>query len=295
MLAGLMVLSAGSGIAGTLDGPGWLAQVFPPRQSAPAPVPSPQTTAPVPQPPQPHQPQAVSKVLPFAMILGGDFTKSYVQLGNLRGPTDTQFVIGRGLAGTLALERHIVEVGNGSKALVHLSGLSNPPIVTNEAGEVRLSYVFPSIQFKGYHRDYSSEGDSAIPDVVTEKATLDVYFRPIVDPRGFPTYQSVRVVFAADIKEPEKCRVWFDVIFPVNVCDAVKDYIKQLKPAIENGVRDVLQHPQSRVQFEQAVWPYLRAEILAHAGINPASPTQLQFIHSEMRGTDYAVSYVPRP
>ena len=290
-----------------------LAQVFPPRQPAPQPqtvpqmspqaAPSqphalPQMTVPAPQQmplAHPAQPQPLSKVMPFAMILGGDFTKSFVQLGNLRGPLDSQFVVGRSLAGYINLERFLSDVGNGNKALMHLTGLSNPPLVTSEGGEVRLQYVFPAIQFKAFYKDYSSEGDSAIPDVVTERAVLDLYVRPVIDPRGLPTYQSARIVFNAEIKEPEKCRVWFDVIFPVNVCDIAKDYIKQVKPAIENGMRDGLQHPQTRTQFEQALWPYLRAELLVAAGINPASPAQLQIMHAELRGTDYAVSYLPRP
>ena len=282
------------------------AQVFPPRpsgsppQGPPSAMPQapPQMTLPAPQqmpPARPAQPQPLSKVMPFAMILGGDFTKSFVQLGNLRGPLDSQFVVGRSLAGYLNVERYLSDVGNGNKSLMHVTGLSNPPLVTSEGGEVRLQYVFPAIQFKAFYKDYSGEGDSAIPDVVTERAVLDLYVRPVIDPRGLPTYQSVRIVFNAEIKEPEKCRVWFDVIFPVNVCDIAKDYIKQMKPAIENGMRDGLQHPQARTQFEQALWPYLRAELLVAAGINPAGPTQLQIMHAELRGTDYAVSYLPRP
>ena len=294
--------------AGRANAVGPLAQVFPPRQSSPAQSPqqsapaNPAAQAPAPPPRQPAlipampaQPQPFSRVLPFAAIVGGDFSKSFVQLGNLRGPLDSEFVIGRGLAGHIRLERHLADVANGNKVLVHVSGLSNPPTATSEGGELRLQYTFPSLQFKGFYKDYSNEGDGAIPDVVSEKATIDIYFKPITDPRGLPTYQSVWVVFNAELKEPEKCRAWFDLIFPVNVCAAAKDYIKQLKPAIENGLRDSLQHPNARTQFDQAVWPYLRAELLTHAGINPASPAQLQIVHAEVRGADYTVSYLPRP
>ena len=97
------------------------------------------------------------------------------------------------------------------------------------------------------------------------------------------------------LKEPDKCTYWFDVIFPVNVCSLVKDYLKNIKPTVENGLREALQQPQTRMQFDQAVWQQLRGELLQQAGLNPATPAQVQIVEAGFRGTDYVVSFVPRP
>jgi hypothetical protein len=283
-----------------------LAQVFPPRQPKPAPVPAP---APIPaQPGQPgqmpaqpapspqpgRQPGSLVKTIPFVALLG-DPTKAFVQIGNMRSSTDTNFLVGRGLAGRIAIEKYVHEAGNGSPVVLHMNGLSNPPIVSTEGHELHLQFVIPSLLFKTYYKDYSAEGDSKLGDVVAEKLTLDVYFTPTVDQRKLPTYQAVRVIFTGEVKEPEKCTYFFDIIFPVNVCSLAKEYLKTIKPAFENGMREALLQPQARLRFEQQGFQFLRAELLTQAGINPASPAQAQIAEAHFQGTDYVVQYFARP
>lgn len=282
-----------------------LAQVFPPRQPHPAPplnqVPAPAPpqgqSAPVPgqqvMPPAGGPPGTLTKSIPFATILG-DSTKSFIQLGNMRSPFDTNFSLGRGLAGRLMFEKYTHEAGNGQKAFIHVTGVSNPPIVSSEGAELRLQFVFPAIQFKTYYRDYSGEGDTALSDLVAEKVLVDLFLTPTIDQRQFPTYHSVRIAVIGSVKEAEKCTHFFDIIFPVNVCKASGEYFKQLQPALENGLRELLLQPQTRMQFEQQVAQFVRADLLAKAGINPMSPARVEILQAEFRGTNYVVSYVPR-
>lgn len=278
---GLVAILASGGV----DTEAWGAEgVFPPRPSSPPPS----------VPASPPAPNSLVKTVPFAMLLG-DFTRSFVQIANLRSPMDSNFVIGHGLVGRLALERHIHEAANGSKVYLHVNGTSNPPTVNTEVNELHLRFLFPAIQVKSYYRDYSNESDLALGDAVVEKATVDIYLTPVTDQRRLPTYQAVRVVFTGELKEPDKCTYWFDVIFPVNVCSLVKDYLKNIKPSVENGVREALQQPQTRMQFDQAVWQQLRGELLQQAGLNPAGRAQVQIVEAGFKGTDYVVSYQPRP
>ncbi len=278
------------------------AQVFPPRQPQPAPAPQTQPApfgqapaAPgmsaVPQGGGP--PGSLTKVIPFAAIMG-DPTKAFVQIGNMRSPFDTNFMLGRGLAGRIALEKYTHEAGNGQKSYVHLTGVSNPPIVTPEGAELRYQFVIPSLQFKTYYKDYSGEGDSALADLVAEKVLVDIFVLPTLDQRGFPTFQSIRIAVTGGVKEADKCTHFFDIIFPVNICKVSAEYFKQIQPALENGIREVLLQPQTRGQFDQQVFQYVRAELLSQAGINPMSPAQVQILHAEFRGTDYVVSYAVR-
>lgn len=262
-------------------------QVFPPRSQGQPPTPS--------AIPAPGLPPPMVRTIPFGSLLGGDFTKSFVVITNLKSPMDSNFVLGRGLTGRLALERHIFEAPNGGKVYFHVNALSNPPSVTSEGNELHLQFMFHAMQFKGYYRDYSNEGDVAMPDATADRAVLDVYLTPATDPKGLPTYGSTRVAFAAELKEPDKCTVWYDLIFPVNMCSIVKDYLKQMKPLIESGVRDALHHPQTRYQFDQTVWPYVRGELLMQARLNPASPAQVDIIQAAFKGTDYIVSFIPHP
>lgn len=292
------------------------AQVFPPRQTqpVPAPIPAPVQPAAPPQlqpqsgqfgqpgaiPGQPGMPQAggppgpLTKTIPFTSILG-DPTKSFIQIGNMRSPFDTNFALGRGLAGRIAMEKYTYEAGNGQKAYIHLTGVSNPPIVTPEGAELRYQFVIPSLQFKTYYKDYSGEGDSALTDLVAEKVLIDVFVLPTLDQRGFPTFQSIRIAVTGAVKEADKCTHFFDIIFSVNTCKLSAEYFKQIQPALENGIREVLLQPQTRGQFEQQVFQYIRVQLLNQVGINPMSPAQVQILHAEFRGTDYAVEYVIRP
>jgi hypothetical protein len=289
LLAGfalVAVLGSGGADAGAWAGHGWIKQVFPPRSSSPPPS--------APTSPSDALPNSLVKAVPFATLLG-DFTKSFVQIANLGSPMDSNFVLGRGLIGRLNLERHIHEAGNGNKVYLHVNGTSNPPLVSTEGNELHLRFLLPAILFKSYYKDYTNESDLALGDVVAEKATVDIYLTPLTDQRRLPTYQTVRVVFAGELKEPAKCTYWFDVIFPVNVCSLVKDYLKNIKLTVENGVREALQQPQTRMQFDQAVWQQLRGELLQHAGLNPASRAQVQIVEASFRGTDYVVTYLPRP
>jgi hypothetical protein len=275
------------------------AQVFPPRHAPPS-APAPMPGLPGQMPGQPGMPQAggpqgtLTKVIPFVVILG-DPTKAFIQLGNMRSPFDTNFVVGRGLAGRIGLEKHTHELGNGQKAYIHITGVSNPPIVTTEGAELRLQFVFPVIQFKTYYRDYSGEGDSALNDLVAEKVLVDLFLTPTIDQRRFPTYHSLRIAVIGSVKEAEKCTHFFDIIFPVNVCKAAGEYFKQLQPALENGLRELMLQPQTRMQFEQQVAQFLRADLLSSAGVNPMGPARIEILQSEFRGTDYMVNYLPRP
>lgn len=238
-------------------------------------------------------PGTISKSIPFISILG-DPTKSFIQLGNMRSPFDTNFSLGRGLAGRIALEKYTHESGNGQKSYIHITGSSNPPIVTTEGTEVRLQFVFPVIQFKTYYKDYSGEGDSAHSDLVAEKVLVDVFMLPTLNERRYPTFHSVRIAVTGSVKEADDCTRFFDMIFPVNICKATAEYFKQIQPALENGIREVLLQPQTRAQFEQQMFQFVRADLLAKAGINPMSPAQVEILEAEFRGTDYVASYVPR-
>lgn len=279
-----------------------LAQVFPPRQPQSTPVPG---STPMPgqlgqMPRQSPMPQAggppgtLTKTIPFAVILG-DPTKAFIQLGNMRSPFDTNFAFGRGLAGRIGLEKYTHELGNGQKTFVHVTGVSNPPIVTTEGSELRLQFVFPVIQFKTYYREYTGEGDSVLNDLVAEKVLIDIFLTPTIDQRHFPTYHSVRLAVIGSVKEAEKCTYFFDIIFPVNICKVAGEYFKQLQPALENSLRDLMLQPQTRMQFEQQVAQFVRADLLANAGINPMSPAQVQITQASFQGTDYVANYIPRP
>ena len=274
---------------------GWT-QVFPPRQPQPVPQPAPsQGQMPV-QPTAPAQggvPGNLTKSIPFSVILG-DPTKSFIQIGNMRSPLDTNFVLGRGLAGRIALEKYTDELGNGQKAYIHLTGVSNPPIVTTEGTEVRYQFVFPTLQFKTYYKDYSGEGDSALSDLVAEKVIVDLFILPTLDQRHLPTFHSIRIAVTGVVKEAEKCTYFFDIIFPENICKAAAVYFKQIQPALENGIREVLLQPQTRAQFEQQMYYVVRGELLSNAGINPMSPSQVEIVQAEFRGTDYVAQYRPR-
>lgn len=278
-----------------------MAQVFPPRQPQPTPGPAPLPTQPAQIPGQPAMPQqpggppgAMMKTIPFTVILG-DPTKSFIQLGNMRSPFDTNFSLGRGLSGHIALEKYTHESGNGQKSFIHVTGASNPPIVTTEGVELRLQFVIPVLQFKTYYKDYSGEGDSALSDLVAERVLVDVFLTPTIDQRGLPTYHSLRIAVTGTVKEAEKCTHFFDVIFPVNICKAAAEYFKQIQPALENGMRELLLQPQTRMQFEQQVFQLVRADLLAKAGINPMGPARVEIVHSEFQKTDYVVTYLPRP
>jgi len=282
-----------------------LAQVFQPRpdpqqapQAAPAPVPAPPQPGQMPRqpalsPPFGGPPGVLSKSIPFIAILG-DPTKSFIQLGNMRSPFDTNFSLGRGLAGRIALEKYTYESGNGEKSYIHITGGSNPPIVTTEGAEIRLQFVFPAIQFKTYYKDYTGEGDSALSDLVAEKVLVDVFMLPTLNERQYPTFHSVRIAVTGAVKEAKKCTHFFGIIFSVNICNAAAEYFKQIQPALENGIRDVLLQPQTRAQFEQQMFQFVRANLLAKAGINPMSPAQVEITEAEFRGTDYVVSYLIR-
>lgn len=278
------------------------AQVFPPRQPQPVPIPTP---APMPsqpgampiQPTMPSQAPAVPGTLTHSIPLThitGDPTKSFIQLGNMRSPFDSNFSLGRGLAGRLAVEKYTSEVGNGQRIFVHISGVSNPPIVSVEGAEIRYQFLLPTIQFKTYYRDYSGEGDSALSDLVAEKVLVDVFISPTIDQRRLPTYHSVRIAITGGVKEADKCTHFFDIIFPVNICKLTAEYFRQIQPALENGIREILLQPQTRAQFEQQVFHVVRGDLLSRAGVNPLSPAQVEIYQAEFRGADYVVSYVPR-
>jgi len=277
------------------------AQVFPPRQTQPVQPPMPAPSQPGQMPGQPGMPQQfgggpapLTKSIPLVVILG-DPTKSFIQLGNMRSPFDSNFSLGRGLTGRIALEKYTSEAGNGQKSYVHISGVSNPPIMTVEGSEVRYQFTFPTIQFKTYYKDYSGEGDSALTDLVAERVLIDVFLSPTIDQRRLPTYHSVRIAITGGVKESDKCTHFFDIIFPVNVCKIAADYFRQIQPALENGIREVLLQPQTRAQFEQQVFQFLRADLLASAGINPMSPAQFQITHAQFQGADFVVQYLVRP
>ncbi|MGZ8422674.1 MAG: hypothetical protein ACXWV7_07045 [Nitrospira sp.] len=292
-------------------------QVFPPRSNTPSVPAQPNLqpsgqAPPMPPPRQPSLPQGLApqgvppgryqapppvpltKTIPLALLLGGDLSKSFVQLTNLRGQVDSNFTIGRSLAGRFTVPPYVHEASNGSRVYVHANGLSNPPVVKSEGTELHLEFHFPSLQFKTYYRDYSPEGDQAVGDTVGENAIVDVFIIPTTNQQGFPTYQTVRTGFRGGLKPQDKCVYWFDVLFPINICDVSKKYLDSLGNAIETGVREALSHPQTRAQFDQVVWQTLRADLLMQAGINPMSPAQIQLIEASFHGTDYVVKYLPR-
>lgn len=279
------------------------AQVFPPRsaQQAPAPNQAPLIPSapgqvlmqPGQAPPPAGPPGVLVKSIPFGEILG-DATKAFIQIGNMNSPMDTNYQLGRALGGRVAVEKLSSELGNGKFLFLHVNGLSNPPIVSTDGAEVRFQFVIPVLVFKTYYNEYSADGDGKLGDVTAEKVTVDVYFTPTIDQRRLPTFQTARVVMTGEVKEPDKCMYFFDVIFPVNICNASAAYLKEIKPAIENGLREMLLHSQTRMRFDQVIWPYLRGELLMQAGVNPAGPAQVQILDAGFRGTEYMVRYVLR-
>jgi hypothetical protein len=298
----VVVTALAAGTSGILDTTH--AQVFPPRSNTQSvPVPS-QPSQPTPQQmpqgvapgqfQQPPVPVPLLKTVPFTKLLGGDLSKSFVQLTNLRGQVDSNFVIGQSLAGRFTVPPYIHEASNGSRIYIHANGLSNPPIIKSEANELHLEFHFPSLQLKTYYKDYSPEGDQAVGDTVGENVIIDVFLIPTTNHQGFPTYLSARAAFRGQLKPQDKCVYWFDVIFPINICDVSKKYLENLGSSIENGVREALMHPQTRNQFDQVVWQSLRADLLMQAGVNPMSPAQIMVVESAFRGTDYVVKYLPR-
>jgi hypothetical protein len=247
--------------------------------------------------PMVHAPQApapLTRTIPLSVLLGADLSKSFVQLTNLRGQVDSNFTIGRTLAGRFTVSPYVHEASNGARVFIHANGLSNPPVVKSEGNELHLEFHLPTLQLKTYYRDYSPEGDLAVGDTVGENAIVDIFILPTTNHLGFPTYQAVRAGFRGTLKPQDKCVYWFDVIFPINVCDISKRYLDTLGNSIETGVREALSHPQTRTQFDQIVWQTLRTDLLAQAGINPMSPAQIQVLEASFHGTDYVVKYLPR-
>lgn len=286
-----------------------MAQVFSPRQSAPSPgqsgqMPAPQTApspgqsgqmpAPaLPMPPSGGPPGLLTNTIPFEKILG-DQTKSFIQIGNLRSAMDSNFILGRGLAGRFMLEKDIVEFGNGKKAYVLVSGLSNPPRVISEGNDLHLQFLFPVLQLKTYYQEYSGEGDKALGDLVAERVVVDVFVTPTTNQQMLPTYHSVRVAVSGEVKEEAKCTYFFDLVFPLNICKAAVQYVERIKSTIQEEMRLALMQTPTRMQFEQQVSQVVRAYLLAKLGINPMSPARVEIIQSEFRGTDYVVSYLIR-
>ena len=273
-----------------------LGQVFPPRQpqQAPPQMPVPEQAPKPSQAPQVNGPPGtLTRTIPFAEIVG-DPTKSFIQIGNMRSAIDTNYSLGRSLAGRLSIDKHTSEGGNGKKTFVHVTGLSNPPVVSTEGSDVLYEFLIPTLQFKTYYQNYSGEGDTALGDVVAEKVSINLRITPDLDQNRLPTYRAVRVTMTGKVKEAEKCTYFFDMIFTVNVCSIAEDYFKFIKPAVENGIRDILLQPQVRRQFEQHAFYFVRAEMLTQAGINPASPAQAQIIQANFQGADYVVQFLPR-
>jgi hypothetical protein len=284
-----------------------MAQVFLPRQAPPqlgqpqpapqpAPFPGQSGQMPAPSPPMPPSggpPGPLTMTIPFVKILG-DPTKSFIQLGNLRTAMDSNFILGRGLAGRIMLEKHIADIANGQKAYFHVNGVSGPPTVISEGNDLHLQFLFPVLQLKTYYQEYSGEGDTALGDLVAERVVVDIVLTPTIDQRMLPTYHSVRVAVSGVVKEADKCTYFFAVVFPLNICKAGAEYIAYIKTALENEIRESLLQPPTRMQFEQQVFQVVRTELLAKSGINPMSPAQVQIIQAEFRGTDYVVSYLIR-
>jgi hypothetical protein len=270
-------------------------QVFPPRNPHSGSSQDPTRDRQEQLPPVPRRgPQGtLITQIPFEEILG-DSTKSYIELSNLRSPHESNFVVGHGLAGRISQEAYVVNAGSGNLMYVHIHGLSNPPSASTEGRELRLRFVIPSLQFKTFYIDYTPGGDADVRDMVADNAIVDVYFTPTITKQRLPTIQSVRVVFKGTVNESGKCTHFFNLI-PLNVCGVAKDYLNQIKPNLENGMREALMHPRARARFDQLVWQYLRAELLSQAGINPASRSQVSILQASFRGTDYVVDFLPQP
>lgn len=275
-----------------------LAQVFspPPHQPAPAQIPIQPGHVPG-QPGMPQQfgrpPGALSTSISFIDILGGP-TKLFIQLNNMWSPFDTNFSLGPGIAGRIALEKDTYGLGNGEKAYIHIKGGCNPPLMTTEGAELRLQFVCPAIQFKTYYKNYTPEGDSALSDLVAENVLVDAFISPTLNEWRYPTFNSIRVAVTGTVKEAKTCTHFFQIIFPVNICTAAAEYFNQIQPALANGIRDVAGQPQIRAQFEQQVFQIVRFYLLKKADINPRSPAQVEIIEAEFRGTDYLVTYLIR-
>jgi hypothetical protein len=149
------------------------------------------------------------------------------------------------------------------------------------------------VVLKTFHREYSAAGDSALADVTAE-FVLDVFLTPTADQRGLPAVQNVRVLFQGATKPAERCIHMLDLVYPVNACALADEYLKDIKLAVEHGLREGLMHPQARQEFEQAVGETLRADLLARSGAGAGGPARVDIVQAAFRGTDYVVSFVVR-
>ena len=223
--------------------------------------------------------------IPFIRLLGGDPTKASITLRNLKGPDEPSMLFGEDLAVNFKLPRHSVDSSSGQKIYVHVTGLSDPPRFATEGSEFRMHFAFPSLQLKGYYKNYSPDGDNEIPDVQIKDAAIDIFLQPSIGPQWRPTFAQARVVFTGQLTEPKQCLTLVDVLYPVNVCDVLKEYYDQITTLVETGLREAIQSREIRFQFDQGAWDQVEQEI--------GSEEQVRVVSAVFRGTDFLIQYYP--
>jgi len=225
------------------------------------------------------------KTIPFIRLLGGDPTKASITVKNLKGPMEPSIIFGDGLSANFTIPRHTADSSSGQKIYVHVTGLSDPPKFGGEGDEFRLHFAFPSLQLKGYYKNYSPDGDNEISDVHIENAAVDIFLQPSVGPEWRPTFAQARVVFSGQLTEPKQCLTLVDVLYPVNVCTIMKEYFDQIKTLVENGLREAVQSREIRMQFDEGAWAKVKQEI--------GSQEQVRVVSAVFRGTDFLIQYYP--
>ncbi len=225
------------------------------------------------------------KVIPFLRLLGGDPTKSSIALRNFKGPDEPTILFGEALVARFTLPRHSSDAASGQKIYVHVNGVSDPPRFATEGSEFRMHFVFPSLQLKGYYKNYSPDGDNDIPDVHIKNAAIDIYLQPSIGPQWRPTFAQARVVFNGQLTQPEQCFTLVDVLYPVNVCSVMNDYYDQIKTLVENGLREAIQDREIRYQFDLGAWSQVEREI--------GGSGHVRVVSAVFRGTDFMIQFYP--
>lgn len=225
------------------------------------------------------------QTIPFIRLLGGDPTKASITVKNLKGPTEPSILFGNELSANFTIPRHTADSTSGQKIYVHVTGLSDPPKFGSEGGEFRLHFAFPSLQLKGYYKNYSPDGDNEIADVQIQNAAVDIFLQPSVGPEWRPTFAQARVQFSGQLTEPKQCLTLVDVLYPVNVCSIMKEYYDQIKTLVENGLREALQGREIRFKFDQGAWAQVEREV--------GNMDNARIVSAVFRGTDFLIQYYP--
>ena len=129
------------------------------------------------------------------------------------------------------------------------------------------------------------DGDNEIPDVQIKNAAIDIFLQPSIGPQWRPTFAKARVLFRGQLIQPKECLTLVDILYPVNVCNVMKEYYNQIKTLVEHGLRGAIQSREFRYQFDLGAWAKVEQEI--------GSQEQVRVVSAVFRGTDFLIQYYP--